>query len=58
MWQVLAASPGVVHVRPCEDIVEHPLSEACVCGPGVEFVPSANGPDGWLVVHHALDGRE
>lgn len=32
--------------------------EDCVCGPRVEHLPHEDGPDGWLVVHHSLDGRE
>lgn len=30
----------------------------CVCGPDLECVPVPCGPDGWLVTHHSLDGRE
>lgn len=32
----------------------------CPCAPRVEHCPSIDdaGPDGWLVVHHSLDGRE
>lgn len=43
---------GDVHVVPVDDLVDHE-HEDCVCGPTVEFVE-----DGWLYVHHALDGRE
>lgn len=32
--------------------------ESCACSPRTEHVPSENGPDGWVVVHHSLDGRE
>lgn len=32
--------------------------EDCACGPDVECVPNPLGPDGWLVTHHSLDGRE
>lgn len=28
------------------------------CRPSVEHVPNPHGPDGWVVTHHALDGRE
>ncbi|MGO2311679.1 MAG: hypothetical protein ACTH6A_06615 [Brachybacterium tyrofermentans] len=46
------------HVYPTSDLVEHDTeSEDCVCGPTVEHVPSENG-DGWIVLHHSLDGRE
>lgn len=41
------------HVVPVDDLMEHEeRSDACVCGPHVEFFPS-----GWIVIHHALDGR-
>lgn len=30
----------------------------CVCGPALEHCPGGVGPDGWMVVHHSLDGRE
>lgn len=30
----------------------------CPCGVRIERVPNEDGPDGWLVVHHSLDGRE
>ncbi len=33
--------------------------ESCVCMPDVEHVPAEDGgPDGWLIIHHSLDGRE
>lgn len=50
--------PETVHTIPVDDLIEHDTSgEGCVCGPTVERVESPNG-DGWLVVHHSLDGRE
>ena len=33
-------------------------SETCVCGPAIEHVPVEDGPDGWIITHHSLDGRE
>lgn len=30
----------------------------CACGPSTELVANDDGPDGWMVVHHSLDGRE
>ncbi|WP_222840698.1 hypothetical protein [Actinosynnema mirum] len=36
----------------------HSETDDCVCGPTSELVPNPHGPDGWLVVHHSLDGRE
>lgn len=38
------------HVYPIQDIVEHELTDDCVCGP--EFEDQENGC--WLVVHHGL----
>ncbi len=33
--------------------------DTCACLPQVEHVPNAKGsPDGWMHVHHSLDGRE
>lgn len=46
------------HVVPVGDLVEHELSDGCVCGPRAERVTRVDGSDGWLVVHHSLDGRE
>ncbi len=51
----------VLHVRPVNDLIEHDTStecEDCVCGPTPERVERADGSDGWILVHHALDGRE
>ena len=48
-----------VHVYPRDDLVEHELEGTdCVCGPAVERVEKDGGGDGWLVIHHSLDGRE
>jgi hypothetical protein len=49
---------GDHHVVPVDDLVEHDDSEDCVCGPTTEPVKREDGSMGWLVVHHALDGRE
>jgi hypothetical protein len=47
-----------VHVAPIADLIEHDTSgDLCICGPAYECVPTDDG-DGWLVVHHSLDGRE
>lgn len=47
-----------LHVRPLDDLIEHELTEECVCGP--QTIPSMreDGSNGWLVVHNSLDGRE
>ena len=46
-----------VHVLPVADLVEHTDSDDCLCGPAVEPVPAEDGSIGWVVSHHALDGR-
>ena len=44
---------NIVHITPVDDEIEHQhFGFGCVCGPTVECVP-----DGWVVVHEALDGR-
>ena len=44
-----------VHVLPNEDLVGHTRRGlTCVCGPRVQLLEQI----GWLVTHHALDGRE
>lgn len=48
-----------VHTYPENDLIEHVLEgDGCPCGPTVELVHNDDGPDGWLVVHNSLDGRE
>ena len=46
-----------VHVIPNNDTIEHAETD-CVCGPTIEHVPRHDGGDGWLHIHHSLDGRE
>lgn len=46
------------HVVPVNDLVEHEVSEDCVCVPTAEPVQREDGSMGWLLVHHSLDGRE
>ncbi len=53
----MTAEDRAVHVEPIGDIVEH-QDEDCVCGPRVEAVFHDDGSNGWVVVHHSLDGRE
>lgn len=49
----------IVHCYPVGDLVEHETEgDACVCGPDSELVDNPDGPDGWLIKHHSLDGRE
>lgn len=60
-----ARQPNVVHVQPCGDLIEHSDGFACVCGPIVEAMAvglvcesgASSTHVGWLVTHHALDGR-
>ncbi|GAA1401942.1 hypothetical protein GCM10009613_61090 [Pseudonocardia kongjuensis] len=39
-------------------IHDHEPDQSCACTPSTELVPNDHGPDGWLVTHHSLDGRE
>lgn len=48
-----------VHTYPVNDLIDHDTdSDDCACGPLIEPVPAEDGSMGWLIVHHALDGRE
>lgn len=51
-----------VHVYPVNDLVGHDtVGTDCVCGPTVTYVDDDTGaayPDGPVVTHHSLDGRE
>lgn len=47
-----------LHVVPVGDLVEHVTAGECVCGPRDELVEQDDGSSRWVVVHHALDGRE
>jgi hypothetical protein len=52
-WAV-ADLPNGVHVLPIDDAVDHDCeTHDCVCVPAFEL-----GANGWLVIHHSLDGRE
>jgi hypothetical protein len=58
-WIVTRQRDGEVHVHPNHDLIVHSLQFDCPCIPTPEYVPSSdNGPDGWVHVHHSLDGRE
>lgn len=46
-----------MHVMPIGDLIEHE-DEDCACGPATEAVFREDGSNGWVVVHHSLDGRE
>lgn len=51
-----------VHLVPVDDLIEHEAKGTdCVCGPDVEYIDPESGetyPDGPVVRHHSLDGRE
>ncbi|GAB7004419.1 hypothetical protein JCM18899A_18920 [Nocardioides sp. AN3] len=48
-----------VHTYPVADLIEHDTDSAeCICGPTTEAVMREDGSNGWLVIHHSLDGRE
>lgn len=58
-WSVtLEDHADLAHVTPIADLVAHDaVGTNCVCGPFIRLVPNPNGPNGWVVVHQALDGR-
>lgn len=49
---------NILHVHPLQDLIEHELTEDCVCGPESRPVKREDGSVGWLLVHHSFDGRE
>ena len=51
---------ATIHTIPLNDLIEHDTSgnEDCICGPRVEAVFREDGSNGWVVLHHSLDGRE
>lgn len=59
-WDAGYSPDGLdVHVRPLRDHVRHELGPECPCGPEI-LLPhpgGGDGPDRWLYLHHALDGR-
>jgi hypothetical protein len=46
------------HVIPVDYVLDHEESEVCICGPEIKSVKREDGSRGWVIVHHALDGRE
>jgi hypothetical protein len=50
-----AGGRGDVHVVPIADLREHVKTLACWCAPRLERVDRSTC---YVVVHHALDGRE
>lgn len=61
-WVALGPLPGsnVSHTAPINDAVEHDVTDdcSCICGPRLEHIERTDGSDGWLYIHHSLDGRE
>lgn len=50
---------STVHVVPVDDLIDHVIDSVdCPCGPATESVFREDGGNGWLVIHHSLDGRE
>ncbi len=49
-----------LHVVPSvgSDEFQHEMTEDCMCGPRLEPVEREDGSIGWIVAHHALDGRK
>jgi len=54
----MTMSGNEAHVIPVADLIGHEASEECACVPQARLVTLADGSDGWLLVHHSLDGRE
>lgn len=49
---------AVVHVIPVADLIDHvDEGDDCPCGPDSEAVFRDDGSVGWVISHHALDGR-
>ena len=55
-WTCRQDDNGNVAVWPIEDLVDHE-PYGCVCGPTPQPVRRDDGSTGWVVTHHALDGR-
>lgn len=48
-----------IHTYPVADLIEHVTDgDGCPCGPTTEPVMRDDGSNGWVVIHHSLDGRE
>lgn len=56
-WHFEGTYGGDGHTYPVGDLIEHELTEDCICGPEVEPVERGDGSFGWLYSHHSLDGR-
>lgn len=49
---------GAAHVLPVDDLIDHERHDGCICGPRSDPVERDDGSIAWVVLHHALDGRE
>lgn len=57
-WLARQTGPADVHVLPLDDLTVHDHDDTCVCSPTPQLVPRGDDSDGWIYVHHSLDGRE
>jgi len=46
-----------LHLTP-NDLVDHTLTDDCLCKPSLEAVFHDDGSNHWIYSHHSLDGRE
>jgi len=58
LWALVNEESGRPHIFPISDLVEHTVTEDCVCGPSDELLVGQEGGDRWVLVHHRLDGKE
>lgn len=57
-WTMLIDADMARHVLPVADLIDHELSEHCVCGPLSGLYPQPGQPDLHTFRHWSLDGRE
>ena len=58
LWALVNEDSGRPHIFPIGDLVEHTVTEDCVCGPSDERLVSKGDGDQWVLVHHRLDGNK
>lgn len=54
MWIKATMADGDIHVTPVNDLIDHELSEDCICGPEPELLENGK----WMYAHESLDRRE
>lgn len=54
MWLKTTMADGDIHVTPVNDLIDHELSEDCICGPEPELLENGK----WMYAHESLDRRE